>query len=137
MAAVVGRIRRRSSFRALARPDGRAASRGVAVSYRCETGEPAAGRLPVVAYAIGKRHGGAVARNRLRRRLRAAVRAAAPGLPPGAYLLRAEPSVSGLGPAELVEAVARAAQGAAQDAGQDARAGRPAAADGRRTAVPA
>ena len=43
---------------------------------------------PRVAYAVGRRAGGAVARNRLRRRLRAAIRAHAGELEPGrAYLV--------------------------------------------------
>jgi ribonuclease P protein component len=43
---------------------------------------------PRVAYAVGRRAGGAVARNRVRRRLRAATRAHASELEPGrAYLI--------------------------------------------------
>ena len=43
---------------------------------------------PRVAYAIGRRAGGAVARNKVRRRLRAATRAHAEELEPGrAYLV--------------------------------------------------
>ena len=43
---------------------------------------------PRVAYAVGRRAGGAVARNRVRRRLRAAARAHAGELEPGrAYLV--------------------------------------------------
>jgi ribonuclease P protein component len=44
---------------------------------------------PRVAYAVGKRVGKAVIRNRLRRRLRAAVDSVA-GLEPGAYLVSAD-----------------------------------------------
>lgn len=46
---------------------------------------------PRVAYAIGKRVGPAVVRNRLRRRLRMIIREVAPTLPPGAYLIGAGP----------------------------------------------
>jgi ribonuclease P protein component len=51
---------------------------------------PAAGEVapPRVGYAVGRRVGGAVVRNRLRRRLRAIV--ATLGLPPGDYLVSAE-----------------------------------------------
>ena len=43
---------------------------------------------PRVAYAVGRRAGGAVARNKIRRRLRAATRAHAQELEPGrAYLV--------------------------------------------------
>lgn len=112
MAREVGRIRRRASFRALARPDGRATSRGVSVAFRAESAEADDLGAPVVAYAVGRVHGGAVVRNRLRRRLRAAVRDAAPSLPRGAYLLRADPAVSALGPGELGRAVQEASLGA-------------------------
>ena len=48
---------------------------------------------PRVAYAVGRRVGGAVARNRVRRRLRAATRAHAGELEPGrAYLVGARPA---------------------------------------------
>lgn len=50
-------------------------------------------------FAIGRKVGGAVVRNRLRRRLRAAV--AELGPPPGAYLLIARPEAAGLSFAEL------------------------------------
>ena len=50
-----------------------------------------AGDLPRVAYAVGRRAGGAVVRNRIRRRLRAIVREAglAGALVPGNYLIGA------------------------------------------------
>jgi ribonuclease P protein component len=44
---------------------------------------------PRVAYSVGRRVGGAVIRNRVRRRLRSVVAEAAPGLAGGAYLLSA------------------------------------------------
>jgi len=48
---------------------------------------------PRVGYAVSRRVGGAVARNRLRRRLRAAVRAEAAGLQQSsAYLIGAAPA---------------------------------------------
>ena len=50
---------------------------------------------PAVAYAIGKRVGNAVVRNRLRRRLREAVRRTGE-LPAGTYLVRAGPPAAGL-----------------------------------------
>ena len=126
MARVVGRIRRRESFRALARPDGRAASRGLSVAYCAASAEAEALHVPVVAYAVGRAHGGAVERNRVRRRLRAAVREVAPSLPQGAYLVRADPSVGSLLPAELGRAVREAVLGAAGRA----RGARPAAPGG-------
>jgi ribonuclease P protein component len=50
---------------------------------------------PLVAFAIGKRVGKAVVRNRLRRRLKEAFRLDA-SLPAGAYLVRAQPDAAGL-----------------------------------------
>lgn len=59
---------------------------------------------PRVAYAVGKRVGTAVARNRLRRRLRSAVKANAGRLRPGvAYLVSAGPGASSRTTGRLVE----------------------------------
>jgi ribonuclease P protein component len=77
-------IRERSSFRALA--TGRRRRRGVVVVTSAVVGPPC--EPPRVAYAVGRRAGGAVTRNRVRRRLRAATRAHAEQLEPGcAYLV--------------------------------------------------
>lgn len=54
-----------------------------------------------MAYAIGKRAGGAVQRNRLRRRLRALVAELAPQLAPGAYLIGAAAEALPLSHGEL------------------------------------
>jgi ribonuclease P protein component len=59
-----------------------------------------------VAYAIGKRVGGAVVRNRLRRRLR--VIAAAAALPPGASLVSARPDAADLSFDDLKALVSQA-----------------------------
>jgi ribonuclease P protein component len=56
---------------------------------------------PRVAYAIGRKVGDAVERNRLRRRLRAIVREWAPELAPGAYLIGAAPEAAQLSYGEL------------------------------------
>ena len=61
---------------------------------------------PRVAYAIGRRSGGAVVRNRLRRRLRAVVAAADPPLAPGAYLFTASSAAVSLTHEELKSNVA-------------------------------
>jgi ribonuclease P protein component len=61
-----------------------------------------------VAYTIGRRVGGAVVRNRLRRRLRALIRDAAPTLRPGAYLIGAAPAAAELGPDDLRAHLVRA-----------------------------
>ena len=72
--------------------------------------------FPLVGYSIGRRHGGAVERNRLRRRLRAAVRASGPELPAGGYLVRAAPQAAELGFEDLRRAFRAAAQAAAAGA---------------------
>lgn len=56
---------------------------------------------PHVAYAIGRGHGDAVARNRLRRRLRVLLAARADRLAPGWYLVGAEPAAVALDAATL------------------------------------
>lgn len=61
-----------------------------------------------VAYALGKKLGGAVARNRLRRRLRAIVSTADLGLSPGAYLVSAGPGATELSFADLRLAMGQA-----------------------------
>jgi ribonuclease P protein component len=57
-----------------------------------------------VAYAVGRRVGPAVVRNRVRRRLREAIRSldrASGGLPPGAYLVSVRPAAASLSYADL------------------------------------
>jgi ribonuclease P protein component len=61
-----------------------------------------------VAYAIGKRVGTAVVRNRLRRRLRAVLAAAS--LPPGAYLVAVRPDAADLSFDDLKALVSHALQ---------------------------
>ena len=57
-------------------------------------GDP--GQPPRVAYAIGRKAGGAVVRNKVRRRLRAIAHDARPQLQPGAYLIGAGPAAASL-----------------------------------------
>jgi ribonuclease P protein component len=81
--AATWRIRDRATFDALR--DGRRGHAGpVRVTWRPE---PEGGGPPRVAFAVGRRVGSAVARNRLRRQLRAVVAELAGELAPGAYLL--------------------------------------------------
>jgi ribonuclease P protein component len=54
---------------------------------------------PRVAYAIGRRVGGAVVRNRLRRRLRAILASSSP--PPGDYLIGVTPAGADLASTQL------------------------------------
>jgi ribonuclease P protein component len=105
----IWRIRDRRTFAAL-RGSGRYLRQGpITVTFL--SGDP--GTPPRFAYAVGRRVGTAVARNRLRRRLRAAV-ATASALRSGAYLVGAGPEAARLSFGELrktlceaLEAVAR------------------------------
>lgn len=72
-----------------------------------------------MAYAVGRKVGGAVERNRVRRRLRAVVAELAAQLAPGAYLIGAAPAAASLTFGELGARVSEAldAVGARQPAG--------------------
>ena len=74
----------------------------------------AAGDAPRVAYSVGRRVGGAVVRNRLRRRLRSAV-ADIPGLVPGAYLVGVSPRATALAYEDLKAQVRRAMTAAVRE----------------------
>lgn len=112
----VGKIQDRATFRALRRPAGRAKHGPVRVGFVPVA--PGTSRLfPQVGYAIGRRCGNAVTRNRLRRRLRAAVADLAPELPTGAYLVTCEPDATALGYGDLAEALGRAMRAAATATG--------------------
>lgn len=63
---------------------------------------------PRVAFAIGRKAGGAVVRNRIRRRLRAIVREVEPLLQPGAYLVGAGAEASSMPYGELKATVCEA-----------------------------
>jgi len=67
-----------------------------------------AAQPPRVAFAIGRKAGGAVVRNRIRRRLRAIVREVEPLLQPGAYLVGAGPEASSMSYGELKATVCEA-----------------------------
>ena len=100
---MVWRIQDRTTFETLRR-DGQRSRRGpITVTY-ASVGTPPA---PRVAYAVGKRVGGSVVRNRVRRRLRAAV-AGIDGLAPGAYLVSAGPAAVVMAYEELRSAVVSA-----------------------------
>jgi ribonuclease P protein component len=109
--ASVGRIGDRATFRALERPFGRSGRGPVRAAFTPLS--PGTGTLPQLAYAVGRRHGNAVHRNRLRRRLRSAVREVARDVVPGSYLLRPTSLVATMPFDDLVAAVRMAMTSAA------------------------
>lgn len=95
----IWRVTDRASFDALRR--GRRGRAGaVSVTYVPAADQP----VPRVAFQVGKRTGGAVVRNRIRRRLRAAMRAldARGALPAGTYLVGGRAELAEQPWAELV-----------------------------------
>jgi ribonuclease P protein component len=90
-------VRDRATFDAL-RTTRRRVRRGP-ITVAFAPGDPA--MPPRVAYAIGRRAGGAVVRNRIRRRLRAIAREVRGQLQPGAYLFGATAAASSLSFADL------------------------------------
>ena len=109
---LIWRVRDRATFEALA---GARRRRAGPVSLRYLT--DGSDDPPRVAYAIGRRFGTAVERNRARRRLRAAITLdQALLLPGGAYLLAAERSVMTLPFTTLRDHVTTLLRAAAEDA---------------------
>jgi len=106
-ARTIGRITSRAAFAKLQRSRARASSGPVRALF-VPAQDSATGVFPQVGYAIGRRCGGAVVRNALRRRAREVARSEAPSLPRGSYLVRVEPGATALGPAEFRADVARA-----------------------------
>jgi ribonuclease P protein component len=107
----VWRVRDRETFRRL-----RASRRRVRRGPLTVTFVPAAHPAPPqVAYAIGRKVGGAVVRNRLRRRLRAVISELAPQLAPGAYLVGAAPAAASLSFGELQAIVTEALEAVARN----------------------
>jgi ribonuclease P protein component len=109
--ASVGRIGDRATFRALERPFGRSERGPVRAAFTPLS--PSTDARAQLAYAIGRRHGNAVHRNRLRRRLRSAVREVARDVVPGSYLLRPTSIVATMPFDDLVIAVRMAMTSAA------------------------
>ena len=111
----VGRITSRAAFAEVQRARARGACGLVRAAF-APVDEATPGMFPQVGYAIGRRCGSAVVRNRLRRRARAVVREQAPSLPRGAFLVRLEPGASSLSAAELRHDLAAALHRAAESA---------------------
>ncbi len=97
---LIWRVRGRGTFDALGRARPLV---GGPLRLRSVAGRPGP---PQVAFAVGRRVGGSVQRNRMRRRLRAVVREHAAMLAPGsAYLVGAGPEAARMSHQELSEAV--------------------------------
>ena len=92
---MIWRIRERSAFTRLAR-EGRRTRAGV---LWCTYLPDPAATPPRVAYALGRAIGPAVVRNRLRRRLRVLLDNTS--LPPGLYLIGAQPAAAQRSQVEL------------------------------------
>ncbi|MGC8499131.1 MAG: ribonuclease P protein component [Acidimicrobiales bacterium] len=91
-------VRRRRDFERLAASTLRARSATIRVVYCSrEPDDPAV----AVAFAVGRRVGSAVARNRIRRRLRAALRELEATMPEGLYLIKCDIGTSDLTYEEL------------------------------------
>ncbi len=101
---VVWSVRDRTTFQALRR-SGRRVRRGP-VTVTWVPGDP--DLPPRVAFAIGRKAGGAVVRNRIRRRLRAITRELESQLQPGAYLVGAGGEAGSMSYGELKATVCEA-----------------------------
>jgi ribonuclease P protein component len=91
-------ISSRRTFAALGTSGRRGGSGVLRLRFLADTDGSAVRR---VAYAIPRRTGGAVVRNRLRRRLRAAVDEVVDEMAPGAYLIAPDPAAVDAGFGEL------------------------------------
>ena len=111
----VGRITSRAAFAKLQRSRARGSSGPVRALFM-PAAETVPGVFPQVGYAIGRRCGGAVVRNSLRRRAREVARCEAPNLPRGSYLVRVGPGAATLTPGEFRADVAAALQRAGRAA---------------------
>jgi ribonuclease P protein component len=109
---LIGRVRQRSTFEDLRRRGVRAGSGPLTVTYARErpgADGPTGPALACVAFAVPRRVGKAVVRNRVRRRLRAIfAEAGTDVVPAGAYLVAVRPGADALSYRELSEHVHRA-----------------------------
>lgn len=103
-------MRGKVAFGALARPRDHGGSRRSSGPLSVAYVPPTSITPPAVAFAISRKVGGAVVRNRLRRRLRAelGLLAGANALRPGSYLVGLRPEAAALDGAELRSHLRRA-----------------------------
>jgi ribonuclease P protein component len=87
---LIGKVRGRSSFQAFRTTRQRTSIGPIRIAYVSD--DAVSG--PCVAFAIGRRVGGAVVRNRLRRRLRSVLGELAPQMEPGSYLVSTSPAAA-------------------------------------------
>jgi ribonuclease P protein component len=95
---VPGRVRTRRQFAHFATPTGRGQSGPIRISYVADSPESSG---VDVAYAISRKVGNAVVRNRTRRRLRALIDDLNPQPQPGLYLIRCGNETGNLSYAQL------------------------------------
>jgi ribonuclease P protein component len=107
----LGRVTKRAEFQEFRRPDGKGRSGPIAASFVSQLDQDPPIRM---AFAISKRCGGAVERNRLRRRLREAVSALSLPVGPGRYLIRVEPEATSLSYEEVIHSLGQAMNRASQ-----------------------
>lgn len=100
---MIGKISQKGVFDRLVREGKTARSRGLWVSAVMESSLDGAN----VAYAVGRKAGGAVRRNHLKRRLRHIVRLHEDRLSPGWYLVGVSAGVAGLSFREMETALSR------------------------------
>ena len=100
---MIGRISQKGVFERLSREGRTARAKGLWVSAMTDS---SVGETQV-AYAIGRKAGGAVQRNRLRRQLRHIVRSCEHSLRPGWYLIGVSAGVNGLTYQQLESTLSR------------------------------
>src|SRR5262249_5966390 len=111
----LGRVRDQRTFRALRRGGRRERSGPITVTALVDAAPDDRARM---AFAVGRRVGPAVVRNRVRRRVRAVAREL--DLVPGAYLVSAAPEAATLDFADLGRHLASAADHAVRAGGSPA-----------------
>ena len=101
----MGPVVSQATFQALRRPKGRSRRGPLQVRWVPLEGD---GTEVQVSYAISKRCGNAVQRNRIRRRTKSAIRLVSQGIPAGAYLITTESEVATMNFQELTDQLASA-----------------------------